>query len=42
MTEQCEETTVFWPEAEACEARCALYAGHTGPHVDLILGEWEE
>lgn len=38
---QCGETTVFWRGVEDCEAACWLYQGHTGPHVDPILGEWD-
>lgn len=39
---RCAETTVFWPDMEACEAVCVKYPGHEGPHEDEILGEWNE
>jgi hypothetical protein len=37
----CGETTVFWPDVEACDAVCMLPAEHDGPHEDEVLGEWE-
>lgn len=40
----CRETTVFWPDDEACDATCCLPAGH-GPadrHYDQILGWWQD
>jgi len=43
----CDSSTVFWPDAEAIDVKCALVADHDGPHEDddAILrwddnGEW--
>lgn len=40
----CGATTVFWPDAEACDAACFLLPGHDDPtrHADRTLGEWSE
>lgn len=41
--ETCGARTVFWPETEACEAKCIRHHGHKGTvHEDVILGEWDE
>lgn len=39
---RCKETTVFWPDDEACDAECIREEGHEGEHYDEILGEWED
>jgi hypothetical protein len=36
----CGETTVFWPDVEACDAVCVLPTWHDGDHEDEILGPW--
>lgn len=40
----CGERTVFWPDAEACDAECALPRHHDpeNVHEGEILGEWHE
>ncbi|MCD9903225.1 hypothetical protein LUR56_31235 [Streptomyces sp. MT29] len=39
----CGARTVFWPDTEACDAECALAAGHGGTvHWDEDLDEWDE
>jgi hypothetical protein len=42
-TERCGARTVFWPDAEACDAECIRHRGHKGTiHEDEILGTWDE
>lgn len=40
----CGATAIFWPDDEACDAECALPAGHepADVHEDKSLGRWSE